>query len=130
MTEKTKPLFEIVAPVFPVTNMENSLRFYTEKLLFQVGFEWSDTANEPVSYAILQQGNTELHLTARERAHKTTAYFFVHGLREYFEAVKKIGVNSVSEINDYPWDMREFEVTDPDGNTLIFGEHLSRIDEP
>ncbi len=127
MTDQTAFKLEVVAPVFPVTDMSKSLRFYTDQLLFKVGFEWSDNDQEPPRYSILQQGNTELHLTLTTEARATVAYFFVDNVEGYYEAVKAKGANITEEITDYPWDMREFEVTDPDGNRVIFGEHLSRL---
>lgn len=121
---------EVVAPIFPVTDIQRSLTFYTESLLFELGFEWADADEEPVRYAVLHNGNTELHLTEAETAHEVVAYFFVDGVAAYYAAVRAAGAKVTCEIEDHPWDMREFEVTDPDGNRMIFGEHLSRIDEP
>lgn len=118
---------EVVAPIFPVTDIKRSLAYYTGKLLFTVGFEWADTPEEAIRYAILQNGNCELHLTYRETPHPTVAYFFVDGVKGYYEAVKAKNATITCDIEDHPWEMREFEVTDPDGNRLIFGEHLSRL---
>ncbi len=120
-------MLEVVAPVFPVTDIKRSLAYYTEKLLFTVGFEWADTPEEDIRYAILQSGNCELHLRYRETPHPTVAYVFVDGVKDYYEAVKTRHATITGEIDDHPWEMREFEVTDPDGNRLIFGEHLSRL---
>ena len=120
---------EVVAPIFPVTDLQRSVAYYTRSLLFSVGFEWADTDGEPVRYAILQNGNTELHLTAAETSRQVVAYFFVDGVAAYYDAVKAAGAKITCEIEDLPWDMREFEIADPDGNRLIFGQHLSRIDQ-
>ncbi len=118
---------EVVAPVFPVSDIARSRAYFTEKLLFALSFEWADSEGEPLSYAILQQDNTELHLTLAKGPRKTTAYFFVNNVRAFYEAVKSAGANITHDIEDQPWDMREFEVTDPDGNQIVFGEHISRI---
>jgi uncharacterized glyoxalase superfamily protein PhnB len=42
--------------------------------------------------------------------------------------VQRAGGRISCPLETQPWDMREFEVTDPDGNRLIFGEHVSRLD--
>ena len=55
------------------------------------------------------------------------AYFFVDNVAGYYQALQDTAADIVQEIRDYPWEMREFEVADPDGNRIIFGEHLSRI---
>lgn len=127
MTEKGKPHFAVVAPIFPVTDIITSVAYFTEALTFKTGFEWSDNDVEPVRYAVLINGDTELHLVQSNKAHKTAAYFFLHGLKEYYDLVKNTGAQITHKIMDQPWGMREFEVSDPDGNSIVFGEHLDRI---
>ena len=128
-TEDTSPSYrlEVAAPVFPVTDVKRALRYYTGALAFDVGFEWADAPDEAVNYVILHNGNCELHVSHSGTARPTVAYFFVDGVAAYHAAVAARGANITCPIEDHPWDMREFEVTDPDGNRLIFGEHLSRI---
>lgn len=127
MTDASEFSLDVVAPIFPVTDVAQAREYYTEKLLFTVGFEWSDREGEPLSYAIIQHGDTELHLTLVNTTHKARAYFFVTNVRAYYEAVKSAGAVITHDIEDQPWEMREFEIADPDGNAIIFGEHLSRI---
>lgn len=80
-------------------------------------------------YVVLINGDTELHLAQSEKTHKTVAYFFLHGVQEYYDLVKDKGPQIIEEIQDQPWGMREFEVADPDGNAVIFGESLERVQE-
>lgn len=127
MTEPDRYTLEVVAPVFPATDVQRSLEYYTGALLFIVGFEWADAPEEPVNYAILRNGNCELHLAQSETPRPTVAYFFVDGVMEYHETVKARNATITCGIEDHPWEMREFEVADPDGNRLIFGEHVSRL---
>ena len=119
---------QVVAPVFPVADVQRSVAYYRDALLFDVSFEWADSDDEPVRYAILQNGDTEVHLAQAKTVREATAYFFVDTIAGYYEALKDKGANITSEIQDCPWEMREFEVTDPDGHRLTFGEHLSRIE--
>lgn len=51
----------------------------------------------------------------------------MNNIAAYYARVKANGAEVVAPLADQPWDMREFEVADPDGNALIFGEHLSVI---
>lgn len=129
MTVTKIPQFAVAAPIFPVSDLKASLTYYTGYLGFETGFEWSDSDDEPIRYAILFNGDTELHLSQTENPRRTTAYFFLHGVAEYYDRVRKTDARIAFEIEDQPWRMREFEVTDPDGNALIFGEHLDRIAE-
>jgi len=127
MTDKTPYKLEVAAPIFPVTDVRRAIAYYTMSLMFEIGFEWSDSDSEPVRYAVLQSGNTELHLTETEAPRETIAYFFVDGVQMYYEEVRRHGAQITREIEDHPWEMREFEVADPDGNLIVFGEHLSRL---
>ena len=96
-------------------------------MLFGVAFTWADRDSEPPRYAIVRQGNCELHLTLGRQPHATVAYVFVDRVKAFYDAAKAAGADITEDIEDQPWEMREFEVADPDGNRLIFGEHLSRI---
>ncbi len=129
MTKQCTYSLEVIAPVFPVSDLRRSCAYYTECLLFETAFEWRDSEREPLNYAILQNGNVELHLSLAREPHKNVAYVFVNNVRDYFEAVKHLQAEISAPLSDQPWEMREFEVTDPDGNRIIFGEHLSRIED-
>ena len=128
MTEHAPYQLAVVAPVLAVTDMTRSLEHYTGALLFSVGFEWADAASEPIRYAVLQNGDCEVHLALSETARPSVAYVFVSGVEAYYQSVKAQDAPITCELEDQPWEMREFEVTDPDGNRLIFGEHLSRLE--
>lgn len=128
MTDKPKPHLAVAAPIFPVSDIIKSLTYYTEALLFKTGFEWSDSDAEPVRYAILINGDTEIHLSQSNQPRKTAAYFFVHGVQEYYDLIKNTGAQITEDIRDQPWGMREFEVTDPDANAIVFGEQLDRVE--
>ena len=127
MADQNTFSLDVIAPVFPVTDLARARDYYTEKLLFTVKFEWADRDGEPVRYAILENGKVELHLTAGSAARPVSAYIFVDRVSAYCDAVRARGARITADIEDHPWEMREFEISDPDGNRLIFGEHLSRI---
>ena len=127
MTDAARYKLEVVAPVFPVADVRRSLEYYVAQLSFTVAFQWADRPEDPVRYAILQSGKCELHLSHSEHPVRTQPYVFVDGVSAFYEAVKARAPNITCEIEDQPWEMREFEVADPDGNRLIFGEHLSRL---
>ncbi len=128
MAGEREGAFCVVAPIFPVTDVLVSTRFYADRLMFDVAFEWADGAGAPVRYVILRRGDAELHLSASDRPHKAAAYIFVDGIQAYHQAVVAAGAPIAVDLQDQPWDMREFEVHDPDRNVLIFGEHIDRLD--
>lgn len=128
MTAKTDSKLELVAPIFPVKGVRSAVDYYVDRLMFSVSFEWADEEGAPLSYAILRNGNCELHLSLSTQGNKAAGYFFVRAVEAYHGTVAAKGATITQALKDWPWQMREFEVTDPDGNRLIFGEALSRID--
>lgn len=48
-------------------------------------------------------------------------------MEDYSRLVRANGAAITQELADQPSEVREFEVADPDGNALIFGEPLARI---
>ena len=127
MTETAEPQLGMMAPVFKVQDMAASLAYYKDRLLFDIRFEWSDTTDGPVLYAIVGREKVELHLTQVADRQPAKAYCFTDGIDGYHAAVQSAGANITEDIGNQPWDMREFETADPDGNVLMFGEHLSRV---
>ncbi|WP_269585136.1 bleomycin resistance protein [Roseibium sp. Sym1] len=127
MPDPKPPQLSHIAPVLPVADLKASLAYYRDKLLFETRFEWADTDAEPARYAILARDHVELHLSAGATPHPATAYCFVDGVDGYYAEVKAAGANVTEALADQPWEMREFETRDPDGNVLVFGEHCSRI---
>ncbi len=120
---------EVVAPIFQVSDIKRSLDYYTGALPFEVASQWADHPEEALRYAVLQNGNCEIHLTQATQPLPGVAYFFVDGVTAFFEAARARNATISREIEDQPWEMREFEVADLDGNRLIFGEHLSRLED-
>ncbi|WP_299443582.1 VOC family protein [uncultured Rhodospira sp.] len=129
MTEGRAFSLEVVAPVFPVADVVAARDYYTGCLGFDLAFEWSDTDDGPLSYAIVRHGSCQLHLSASTAESRAVAYVFVNGVEAYHDAVQRGGGQITCPLETQPWDMREFEVTDPDGNRLVFGEHVSRLTE-
>ncbi|MBG6157421.1 catechol 2,3-dioxygenase-like lactoylglutathione lyase family enzyme [Labrenzia sp. EL_159] len=128
MTETGSPEISHIAPVLRVRDLTASLAYYRDNLLFDVVFEWADQEGEPVRYAVLERGKSGVHLTRSDKPGGTTAYCFVDGVDGFYALVKAAGANITEDIANQPWNMREFETVDPDGNVLLFGEHLDRVD--
>lgn len=123
----SKLSFEVVAPVFLVTDIVRSSAYYVDQLGFQVHFEWADENEDKSRYVILSKGKTELHLSQSDQARPAIAYFFVNAVQDYYDITKNTDALITEHIQDFPWGMREFEVKDLDGNKMVFGEHVSRF---
>jgi uncharacterized glyoxalase superfamily protein PhnB len=123
------PTLAHMAPVFQASDLAAAIAYYRDRLLFDVRFEWADADGEPVRYAVLGREDAGLHLTKSEAPLASAAYCFVSGVDDYYALVKDAGANITVPIADQPWQMREFETVDDDGNVLLFGEHLERVSE-
>lgn len=115
-----QPSFKIASfvPIFPCLDLPALLPYYTDKLGFSVEFTWE----EPPLYAILDLQGRSLHLSQGDRLSPTMAYVFCENVAALHEAYQAAGANITRPLATQPWNMQEFEVTDPAGNRLVFGE--------
>jgi catechol 2,3-dioxygenase-like lactoylglutathione lyase family enzyme len=108
------------------TDLERSIRFYTEKLGFTLEFHYDDF------YAGVRIGNHSLHLKLIDDTDPSVGYV-QHGghFHLYIEVedatavaagLRERGVSFVRDVHDTAWQTREFIVEDEDGHTLYFGQ--------
>jgi catechol 2,3-dioxygenase-like lactoylglutathione lyase family enzyme len=102
-----------------VHDIEKALTFYVDKLGFQLGWKWGT----PLTHANVCRDSISLDLVAlpAERCGTAMAYVQLSGVDAYFSELKGRNVE-VSDLGDRPYGMRDFEVVDPNGNRLAFGE--------
>ncbi len=118
--------------VFYVSDVLSSARFYV-----QAGFnldhyydyeerkyykEWP--LDRPPAWAQVTAGPIRIGLTlaeteAEQRTAHTRHYFIVEDVDKHFQAVTAKGLKP-RPMEDRPW-MRFFDISDPDGHTLVFG---------
>ena len=108
-----------VAPVFQVADLEASLLHYTEVLGFSHDFRFGD-------YAGVKRGDVCLHLCGHPIHQRPvgggTAYVFcAEPVDAYYGELVRRGANLIAPPKHYAYGMRDFMVTDPDGNHLAFG---------
>jgi catechol 2,3-dioxygenase-like lactoylglutathione lyase family enzyme len=114
------PRLTKVCPQLPAAHVGKAAAWYRDKLGFTIVRLYPEHG-----FAIVRRDETELHFwTCEERriAEHTSAYFGVDdidGLHASLAAANDGG--ALSEVADREWGMREFYVTDPDGNLLKFG---------
>jgi catechol 2,3-dioxygenase-like lactoylglutathione lyase family enzyme len=118
-SDAAKPRFEAVTPRIPVQDVEEALTFYRNQLGFDLGWKWG----APVTHANVCRDSISLDLIAVPAARRGTAmaYIQVSGVDAYYSELRARGVR-LSELGDREYGMRDFEVVDPDGNRLAFGE--------
>lgn len=117
-------LFSHAAPVFPVADVASTAKWYEEKLGFRISFLWE----KPPTYGVLRRSeNVSIHLAKADMEkvdRKAIHYIFVHDVdsvyAEFLEREAPLG--GKPQGTDYQ--MKEFELCDPDGNKLVFGKSL------
>jgi catechol 2,3-dioxygenase-like lactoylglutathione lyase family enzyme len=101
--------------------MTRALEFYRDVLGFTVAF----TDGKPVSFAVLKQGDAELHLAvASANAGSLQAHLMVSNLDAVHERLKASMATIRHGPKVQPWGVREMVVADPDGNTFELAEHV------
>lgn len=116
------PMFEAVTPRLPVRDVENALAFYVDKLGFRLGWKWG----EPATHANVCRDSIsfDLIMLPPERCGTALAYVQLNGVDAYFSELKARNIE-VGDVADRPYGMRDFEVIDPCGNRLAFGQPTS-----
>ena len=127
-------------PTFVVDSVERAIKFYTEKLGFDVdNLELDQDARHSLSFAELSKG--KFHLQFRIPAVEELAEFslikrcgtrgagaYVHikkGLDKYFERCKRKGIIIINAPKERPWGERTFTIRDPFGIRLTFAEPIT-----
>ena len=111
------------AVIFPVSNLNNSIAFYTEKLGFEKTFEWG----EPMYYAVVKRGGVGIHLTKRSDGgspskYHRALYVFVNDIDKIYKELKKHKVQMVNDLEPRDYKMKDFDIEDPDGFIITFGQ--------
>jgi catechol 2,3-dioxygenase-like lactoylglutathione lyase family enzyme len=117
-------LYSHHATVLPVADLVRARDWYRDVLGFTVEFEWPD----PPNYAVLSAGaSVQLHLSVPEEPppadpRPTLVYLFVHDVEALHQRVEANGARITFPLETQAYGMREFEVRDPDGHKLVFGQ--------
>ena len=113
------PTFGRVAPSIPVADIDRALGFYRDVLGFRVTF----TNGMPVTFAVIQQGEAELHLvTQPDRAGSVHAHLMVDNLDGIYAALNKANIPLRQPPKIQAWGLRDLVVADADGNIFEIAE--------
>ena len=108
------------ATTFHVSELERSLKYYTEVLGFTEQFRFGD-------YAGVQFDEIQIHLSGPKATNKReigqgSIYIFCDAVDEHYERVKAKGAVTQAPPKDYEYGMRDFVIEDPDRNMVAFGQ--------
>ena len=129
-TELQADQFQRTMPVLEITDMDRSIKFYRDSLGFD-GTMWG----EPVNFAIMQRGTVTLALDLSQQASTANnqywaSYIYVKDVDLLYEEYQALGVTIQRPIEDTHYGCRDFDVMDPDGYLLAFGQVLGTCDTP
>ena len=119
------PTIAHVAPILPVRDLARAMDFYR-----RLGFS-AEAWQGGGSYGFIERDGHELHLSRSDKLtgneSPSAAYFYLaKGSAESLQAeFRAAGVEILSPLAPRPWNMKDFTISDPDGNHLHFGEHIS-----
>ncbi len=108
-------------PVVRTGDYPRAHKFYTESL----GFTCTEEGGEPAKFGIFQRDGAVIYVNGHngpDAAYEHwRAYFHVGDLDAVADEFRAKGQALSKDIWTTVYEMREFEVTDPDGNVLCFG---------
>ncbi|MCE4207228.1 VOC family protein, partial [Escherichia coli] len=121
---------ERAIPTFPCRDLDSASAFY-QSLGFHLGARYP-------TYAILQRGALELHLSLFEALEPKTncsaAYLRLEDAQALHRQATALGLGGqgiprITVLDEQPVGMREFALIDPDGNLLRVGQELDATPE-
>ncbi len=114
-------------PVLPTRDVDASLAFYRDKMGFSPVNSWKD-GDGPTEFAIVSLGTITLALQHAEDWHpvKTawSAYLYIDDARALYAVASARGVETHGPPQETFYGMLEFEVRDPAGHWVAFGQDL------
>jgi uncharacterized glyoxalase superfamily protein PhnB len=120
---------KLLVPVLRVADVARSMEWYRATLAF-VGDPFP--AKPPFEFAILRQGQVELMLRrgsppARPTPHQYDWDVYLRregeSFREVFAAFSTLGIVT-RRLEQMPYGLAEFEITDPDGYVICLSQQL------
>jgi len=116
----SSPVITALIPQLPSTNLEQTSRFYRQKLGCR------EVGRYP-NLLVLHWQERELHFwltTDATLAETSSCYIRVEEIEKFYQTCRAVPdlVRAEHALAVRPWGMNEFYIMDPDGNLLKFGE--------
>jgi catechol 2,3-dioxygenase-like lactoylglutathione lyase family enzyme len=118
-----------IIPQLRTTDIDSSIRFYTEKLGFSLEFKYEDF------YAGIRAGSQFVHLKLVDAKDPSIPYvdegrhlhlyLETNGVAAFAAQLKARGVPLVKDLHETAWGTREIVIHDDQGHTLYLGEPIA-----
>jgi hypothetical protein len=100
-------------PVLPSSDLDRTAAFYAP-----AGFT---EAKRHAAYLLLRNHSVELHFVRQDAVTPGTCFVHVTDSTKLWKQLRHLAVEGVGQVTDQDYGVREFTVTDPDGNQVRFG---------
>ena len=118
---KEKVSAECLTPILYVKDFQQAKKYYTEKLLFDLAWEW----DSPPTFGCVKLGSVEIFFSeGGQGAPGTWLSIFMEDVDDYYEKIKKLGADILFPPKNEPWGMREMQVRDPNKHVIRFGHGI------
>ncbi len=98
--------------------------WYREKLGFTVSMSWG----EPAEYARVRRDSVELAIgRLGDQFGPSSVYAIVSGIDALYAEFVGRDVTIARAISNAPYRMRDFDLLDPQGNRICFGEPIENV---
>jgi catechol 2,3-dioxygenase-like lactoylglutathione lyase family enzyme len=119
--EKEKISAECVTPILYVKDFLSTKKYYTDKLLFELLWDWGT----PPSFGCVRLHKVEIFFCEGGQGNPGTwLCIFMDDVDSYYERIKKLGADIIRGPKDEPWGMREMHVRDPNQHVIRFGQGI------
>ena len=118
-------MLKAAVPQIHVSTSAAARDFYSNKLGFTCMNSWrpNETKDDPCYMAFVRD-DVWLQVTSYRGTLGTCVYVYVDDVNALHAELVAKGVQHLDPVQDQAWGMREFAVTDPDNNTLRFGQEI------
>lgn len=114
---RPEPWLEQIMPEIPLDDVAAGVAYYRDRLGFSVNYVQDDLA-------VLDRDRARVLLIGRGPDHRGigSCYVYVRDADALWRELVENGARVLAEPVSRPWGLREFEVRDPEGNRLTFGQ--------
>jgi catechol 2,3-dioxygenase-like lactoylglutathione lyase family enzyme len=112
---------ESLTPILYVKDFKAATKYYTDKLLFKLAWDWGD----PPTFGCVKLDKVEIFFClGAQGCPGTWLCIFLDDVDGYCDRIKKLGAEVLYGPKDEPWGMREIHVRDPNGHVIRFGQGI------